>query len=58
MKIIKQWWCGIKGHDWTCAAKEGIAPTSKQLRNGIEGFENYAIMYCKKCKYISKFNRK
>lgn len=36
-------------HDWTCAASENIPPTEAQLRGGLDGFWDYAIMYCKRC---------
>lgn len=44
--------CLIGLHDWTCAAGEGIKPTKKQIDDGIEGFYDYAKMYCKKCNHI------
>lgn len=51
LTIIKiSWKCGIFGlHDWTCLAEKGIQPTKKQLETGIEGFKDYARMYCQKC---------
>ena len=39
----------LKWHDWTCAASEGLPPTEAQLRGGVEGFWDYATMYCKRC---------
>lgn len=39
----------FKWHDWTCAAAENIPPTEAQLKGGVEGFWDYATMYCKRC---------
>ena len=41
------------GHDWTCAADQGIKATPEQLKS-INGFWDYATMYCNKCGYIYK----
>ena len=57
MKTIEQWWCGIKGHDWTCAVEEGIKPTKVQLANGMDGFMDYATTYCKKCGHVLTLKR-
>ena len=46
--------CLLMMHDWTCAAGEGIKPTQKQLDDGIDGFYDYATMYCKRCHCIYK----
>jgi len=44
------WNCRIwKFHKWTCHHEQGIKPTKEQLENGIEGFYDYAKMYCKIC---------
>ena len=44
------WNCRIwKFHKWTCNHEQGIKPTKEQLENGIEGFYDYAKMYCKIC---------
>lgn len=51
---LKQFFCH---HDWTCAAIEGIEPTAEQLL-GLEGFKDYAKMYCRKCEYESKLNER
>jgi len=55
---IKQWLCGLFLHKWTSAAEEGIKPTEAQLNGGIEGFYDYATMYCRICKYESRLNKK
>jgi hypothetical protein len=56
LTIIKiAWTCGIFGlHDWTCAAAKGIKPTKEHLGAGVEGFKDYARMYCQKCGTKSK----
>ena len=42
--------CYIMGdHDWTCDSAEGIPPTDSQLDAGVDGFKDYARMYCKRC---------
>lgn len=58
-KRIANWInCKIFGmHDWTSNAQEGIPATDKQLKSGIQGFYEYARMYCKHCKKPSKFNK-
>jgi len=53
----KFWNCYVwRFHDWTCAAAEGIPPTTKQVSDGLEGFWDYARMYCKRCGKGSKLN--
>jgi len=45
--------CLTGHHDWTCAVDEGQdKPTQKQIDDGIEGFYDYAKMYCKRCPKI------
>ena len=52
------WHCRIwTYHDWTCAAIEGKKPTAEQLKS-IEGFFDYAKMYCKRCGHMSGRNKK
>ena len=42
--------CKLMGdHKWTCAAQEGIPATDAQLHAGVDGFKDYARMYCKRC---------
>jgi len=46
--------CKLMGsHSWTSAAGEGKPPTSKQIEDGVDGFIDYATMYCKDCGKIS-----
>jgi len=53
------WNCRIlKFHKWTCNHEQGIKPTKEQLENGIEGFYDYAKMYCKICGTESKLSKK
>jgi len=52
MKTLKQFFCGLWGHLWTCNAEEGIPATKEQLNNGVKGFDEYAAMYCKRCGYV------
>lgn len=51
--------CKLWGlHDWTCAAEQGIPPTTEQLKS-LDGFYDFAKMYCKRCNHISELsNRK
>lgn len=52
------WSCYLwRFHDWTCAAAEGIPATPEQLASGIEGFYDYAKMYCKRCGKESQISR-
>lgn len=52
------WSCYIwRFHDWTCAAAEGIPATPEQLASGIDGFYDYAKMYCKRCGKESQISR-
>ena len=56
-KLVTCWMFG--DHDWTCAAKEGVPPTREQLKD-INGFLDYARMYCRRCgkeSDISRHNR-
>ena len=46
------------GHDWTSAAMEGKPPTSDQLANGVDGFYDYATMYCGRCGHVSELNKR
>ncbi len=43
-------------HNWTSAAQEGFPPTQEQVDSGINGFKDYAVMYCKDCGKISKLS--
>lgn len=47
MKVVKCWI--LQAHDWSCMAADGKPPTEAQLRGGVEGFWDYATMYCKRC---------
>ena len=58
MKILNWIACLIGSHQWTCAAKEGIAPTAAQLEAGVVGFHDYAKMYCKRCGAMSTLNKR
>ena len=39
----------LQSHNWTSAAEEGLKPTQEQLAKGVDGFLEYAKMYCKDC---------
>ena len=39
----------LAGHKWTSLSEEGISPTKEQLENGINGFYDYAAIFCKRC---------
>ena len=48
--LRKIWTCYVfRFHDWTCASAEGVPATPKQIADGIDGFYDYARMYCKRC---------
>lgn len=49
--------CSLRGHDWTSAAMEGLPPTDEQVANGIDGFYDYATMYCRRCGHVSELSR-
>ena len=57
-QAIADWMlCKIGDHDWTCALEEGQdKPTQKQIDDGVEGFYDYAKMYCKRCGTISELS--
>lgn len=49
IKKFFQWLSCLTGdHDWTCAAEQGIKATPEQLKD-IDGFWDYATMYCNRC---------
>lgn len=45
-------------HDWTSSALKDIPPNKNQLDSGLEGFSDYAKMYCDRCGKESKLNSK
>jgi hypothetical protein len=51
-KWIDRFRCWYRGHAWTCAAAQGKKPTPEQLKS-IEGFNDYATMYCGRCGKVS-----
>lgn len=58
-KIRMFWYCKIlKFHTWTSAQQEGVKATKDQLDRGVEGFKEYAKMYCSECGHESKYNLK
>ena len=59
MNALKQWLCyWTLGHNWTCAAEQGVLPTEKQLADGIDGFFDYSTMYCKDCGHVSELSKR
>ena len=44
-------------HKWTSAAEEGIEPTKEHLQKGLDGFLDYAAIYCKRCGTKHRLNR-
>jgi GH25 family lysozyme M1 (1,4-beta-N-acetylmuramidase) len=56
VKSMKKIICFLFGHKWTCKADKGIQPTKEQLDNGVNGFRDYAKMYCDNCGKESKLN--
>lgn len=57
-KLIRVLLCLIGDHEWTCAAAQGIKPTAEQVKAGIAGFHEYATMYCKHCRHVSRLSRR
>jgi len=57
IKIFVQ--CKLFGlHDWTCAREQGIPATQDQISGGVQGFTNYAKLYCKDCGTISRLSQR
>ena len=57
--LAKVYHCYLwRWHDWTCDAAEGIPATPEQLATGIEGFYDYAKMYCKRCGKVSDLSHR
>jgi len=54
IKNIFNWIKCRFNHDWTCAAEEGIPATQEQTDALIDGFFDYAKMYCKRCGEVYK----
>lgn len=49
----KLWWCKLwKWHNWTSKAQQEIIPTDLT----IDGFCDYATMYCDRCGHISELS--
>ena len=44
----------LRGHDWTCAVEEGVEATPEQLVGGLDGFLDYATIYCRRCDHVYK----
>ena len=57
MQKIKHCLCGLSGHNWTCSSEQGFKADPWQLES-IEGFHDYAKMYCKDCGHESTLNKK
>ena len=57
MAHIKQWLCGLVGHNWTFLGHHGIDPKPEQLKT-VNGFYDYAKMYCSRCDYESSLNKR
>jgi hypothetical protein len=58
MELLKKIFiCHICGsHDWTSNALQDKEPTKEQIDAGIDGFWDYAKMYCKRCEKESELN--
>jgi len=54
--MLQKLWCFLGMHEWTCDADQQIPPTKKQINNGMDGYWDYAKMYCKHCKTESELN--
>lgn len=53
-KKLKQKLCGMYTHKWTSAFEEGVPIDKELIDKGIEGFNEYSKMYCKRCGYVYK----
>lgn len=53
-KILRRIQCFFIGHEYTCDAAKGIAATEEQLQAGVDGFFDYATMYCDRCEKVFK----
>ena len=53
LKLKDRFKC-FDGHDWTCAAEQGIKATEEQINTGVDGFTDYAKMYCRRCDHVYK----
>lgn len=52
--LLRFWNCKIwKHHKWTSRCEQGIKPTNFTL----EGFLDYAEMYCERCGHISEYSK-
>lgn len=54
-KLGRKFMCFIGDHEWTSAVEQGIKPTAKQAKDGVDGFKDYAKLYCKHCPTESKY---
>lgn len=54
--LIKWLSCMFGHHNWTCAASKGVKPTTEQLTTGLDGFWDYAKMYCDDCGIVSQLS--
>jgi len=53
-QILRRIQCFFVGHVYTCDAAKGITATEEQLKAGIDGFLDYANMYCDRCDKVFK----
>lgn len=56
-KLLIKFKCWYRGHYWVSAATKGIPPTPEQVKS-VEGFKEYATMYCDRCGKISELNKR
>lgn len=50
--------CRILGHhEWTSAVRKGEKPTDEQINKGVDGFWEFARMWCDRCGKPSKLNK-
>ncbi len=56
-KLLRNIWCFLGNHDWTCKAYQGILPDAVKLQADPLGyFHEYAKMYCKHCGTVSRLS--
>lgn len=49
--------CFLFGHKWTSKAQKGFPPKEEQIKS-VNGFADYAKMFCDRCGYESKLNKR
>ncbi|MCK5601804.1 hypothetical protein KAR91_08050 [Candidatus Pacearchaeota archaeon] len=56
--LLRKILCSLSSHDWTSAVQQGIPPTQQQIDAGVDGYYDYATMYCRRCGYVSELSKR